>query len=290
MHPRQPQVAKRPTADADARLRQISKLKGSAYYEQLRLHIEDTTGLSLPVEWDVWTPARWADYMERLRDDDADRQAELPPQKPPAAICFETRRLAFQAACYWLTGSNPRGDNAKRAWIDRTPYDAEGQGRFERNPDADPSTLKTRPYQLLMSRRLDTFDDSLRAFERAQAAGKPRAAQGFTPPSQDLIRKHAPLPDIPRRPIPTVQAAVPIEAGDAAHALHHPDEPLDFHHDMSDSSTCPSTSTAPHDSSSTLPPKLSAPPTSKVRDLKRSPVSKQAARRLKKRLANLQEH
>ncbi|KAK0530435.1 hypothetical protein OC835_003386 [Tilletia horrida] len=59
---------------------------------------------------------------------------------------------------------------------------------------------------------------------------------------------------------------------------------------MSDSSTCPSTSTAPHDSNSTLPPKLSAPPTSKVRDLKRSPVSKQAARRLKKRLANLQEH
>ncbi|KAK0528755.1 hypothetical protein OC834_003948 [Tilletia horrida] len=94
-------------------------------------------------------------------------------------------------------------------------------------------------------------------------------------------------------PRTTVQAALPIEAGHAAHALHHPDEPLDFHHDMSDSSTCPSTSTASHDSSATLPPKLSAPPTSKVskvRDLKRDPVSKQAARRLKKRLANLQEH
>ncbi|KAE8236803.1 hypothetical protein A4X13_0g9019 [Tilletia indica] len=161
------------------------------YYEGLRHQVWEATDEWLDVDFPNWTPRRWREYMQRVREDEADRIASIPapgPREEPH-VPEDVRMAALRMSVYYLTGCF-------------------------RNA----STYQPRPKVVPISDdyrfQLDQWDQKLADYIKAQQRESVRAPLKPLDSPEPSPRKRAPrlrLPDIPKRQVEVATAAPELE-------------------------------------------------------------------------------
>ncbi|KAK0519108.1 hypothetical protein OC835_007640 [Tilletia horrida] len=75
-------------------------------YRKLQEEVWEKTNWWMPVKFKQWTPARWAGYMRTIRQDEAERIAELPGPHEPPPLSMEDKLMATRMCLLYMTGAD----------------------------------------------------------------------------------------------------------------------------------------------------------------------------------------